>query len=122
MNYSLEAEQSILGSFLINDSIAYKIRELKENDFYFESHKIILSCMKRIIDSNKPLDILILKNELEKIDRLADVGGVSYITSLTTIVITTSNIDHYIKIIKEKLLKRQISDLVNELLNKFLND
>ncbi|MEK7001137.1 DnaB-like helicase N-terminal domain-containing protein, partial [Clostridioides difficile] len=38
MNYSLEAEQNILGSFLINDSIGYKIRELKENDFYFESH------------------------------------------------------------------------------------
>lgn len=122
MKYSLEAEQNILGSFLINDSIAYKIRELKENDFYFESHKIILSCMKKIIDSNKPLDLLLLKNELEKIDRLVDIGGVSYITSLTTIVITTSNIDHYIKIIKEKLLKRQISELANELINNSNSD
>lgn len=122
MNYSLEAEQNILGSFLINDSIGYKIRELKENDFYFESHKIILSCMKKIIDSNKPLDLLLLKNELEKIDRLVDIGGVSYITSLTTIVITTSNIDHYIKIIKEKLLKRQISELANELINNSNSD
>ncbi|MRT18732.1 DNA helicase, partial [Vitellibacter sp. q18] len=58
----------------------------------------------------------------EKIDRLVDVGGVSYITSLTTIVITTSNIDHYIKIIKEKLLKRQISELANELINNSNSD
>ncbi|RRG80066.1 DnaB-like helicase N-terminal domain-containing protein, partial [Clostridioides difficile] len=73
-------------------------------------------------DSNKPLDLLLLKNELEKIDRLVDIGGVSYITSLTTIVITTSNIDHYIKIIKEKLLKRQISELANELINNSNSD
>lgn len=114
--FDKHAEQSVLGAILLDDRIAYKLREMNRDLFFIASHKEIFEAMKSILNNNKPIDIVLLKDELEKRGTLERIG-IAYITSLTTVVATTSNIDHYIKILREKLLLRQLKRQATELLD-----
>lgn len=115
-----QAEQSVLGSFLLDDKICYKLREINRDMFFFESHKVIFDSMREILDSNKPVDLILLREALER-KGVADKISVRYITSLTSVVATTSNIDHYIKILKEKNLLRQLQAQATELIKAIEN-
>lgn len=106
--HNVEAEQSILGSFLLDKHIYYKMKLTRIEFFYKEAHSIIYKCMVKIANDNKAIDLVTLVEELRKIGHLDDVGGISYITSLSTIVPTTANIDYYIGIIKDNYLKRNL--------------
>lgn len=118
--YDKQAEQSVLGSFLLDDKICYKLREINRDMFFFESHKVIFDSMREILDSNKPVDLILLREALER-KGVADKISVRYITSLTSVVATTSNIDHYIKILKEKNLLRQLQAQATELIRAIEN-
>lgn len=118
--YDKQAEQSVLGSFLLDDKICYKLREINRDMFFFESHKVIFDSMREILDSNKPIDLILLREALER-KGVADKISVRYITSLTSVVATTSNIDHYIKILKEKNLLRQLQAQATELIRAIEN-
>ena len=102
--HNVEAEQSLLGCFLIDPMLCYKVREINYDDFYKEAHKVIFENIKLLVGENKPIDIVTLSNKLKQSESLDDVGGISYITSLPTIVPTTGNIDHYIKIIQDRII------------------
>ena len=118
--YDKQAEQSVLGSFLLDDKICYKLREINRDMFFFESHKVIFDSMREILDNNKPVDLILLREALER-KGVADKISVRYITSLTSVVATTSNIDHYIKILKEKNLLRQLQAQATELIKAIEN-
>lgn len=118
--YDKQAEQSVLGSFLLDDKICYKLREINRDMFFFESHKVIFDSMREILDSNKPVDLILLREALER-KGVADKISVRYITSLTSVVATTSNVDHYIKILKEKNLLRQLQAQATELIRAIEN-
>lgn len=118
--YDKQAEQSVLGSFLLDDKICYKLREINRDMFFFESHKVIFDSMREILDSNKPVDLILLREALER-KGVADKISVRYITSLTSVVVTTSNVDHYIKILKEKNLLRQLQAQATELIKAIEN-
>lgn len=114
--FDKEAEQNVLGAIILNNSLAYKIREMKENLFFFNAHKLIFRAMKDLIEKNKPIDIVLLRDVLEKWDVLEEIG-ITYITNLTTIVAITANIDFYIQILRSKLLIRNVKEQAEDLLN-----
>ncbi len=114
--FDKQAEQSVLGALLLDNSVAYKAREMKEDLFYFDAHREIFKAMASILNQNKVIDLILLKSELEKRGTF-EMIGLSYITSLTSIVATTRNIDFYIKILKEKFLIREIKRQTEEILN-----
>lgn len=103
--YDKEAEQSVLGALLLDNSISFKVREISEDIFFINTHKEIYKAMRYLVENNQPIDILLLKSELEKTTKEISL---SYITSLTTIVATTGNIDHYIKILHKFKLMREL--------------
>ncbi|MDY3960720.1 replicative DNA helicase, partial [Romboutsia timonensis] len=105
---NLEAEQSILGSILLDKSCIEHIESLVSNDFSKEYNRIIFESMMDLNEKNKPIDLITLTNELKSKGLLEHVGGVSYITSLSTIVPTTSNIKHYVDIVKVLSDKRKV--------------
>ena len=115
--HNIYAEQSILGSFLLDEHIYYKMKFIKSEFFYKEAHRIIYECMIKITNDNKIIDLIILADELRNIGYLDHVGGISYITSLSTIVPTTLNIDYYIGIIKDNYLKRSIIKKCNQIID-----
>lgn len=116
--HSVESEQSILGSIILDkDAIITVAETINPNDFYKEAHKIIYESMLRLNSNNEPIDLITLIEELRKEGHLDNVGGISYLTSLSTIVPTTSNVKYYANIVKEKSVMRQLIKASNEIIN-----
>ena len=116
--HSVESEQSILGSILLDkDAIITVSETIRPSDFYKEAHRIIYECMLKLSNKNEPIDLITLTEELKKQGHLDDVGGISYITSLSTIVPTTSNVKYYADIVKEKSVLRQLIKASNDIIN-----
>lgn len=114
--YNLYAEQSVLGSILIEPESILVANQfnLCVNDFFHPQHQIIYNCIKKMHDSGDAIDFVTLKHNLEKTDLLEKAGGISYFTSLTSAVPTTKNIDYHIKILKELATKRNIYNLISD--------
>ncbi len=116
--HSVESEQSILGSILLDkDAIITVTETIQPEDFYKQAHKIIYECMMKLNNKSEPIDLITLTEELKKQGHLEDVGGISYITSLSTIVPTTSNVKYYADIVKEKSVLRKLIKVSNDILN-----
>lgn len=114
---NIEAEQSILGSILLEKDCIDKIDDyLKIDDFNREAHKKIYECMLELNKKREPIDLITLTEKLKSKDSLDTVGGISYITSLSTIVPTTSNIKYYVDIVKDLSNKRNIIKASYELI------
>lgn len=116
--HSVESEQSILGSIILDkDAIITVAETINPGDFYKEAHKIIYESMLKLNSNNEPIDLITLIEELRKEGHLDNVGGISYLTSLSTIVPTTSNVKYYANIVKEKSVMRQLIKASNEIIN-----
>jgi replicative DNA helicase len=113
---NIEAEQSILGSCLIDsNSVLQAIETLVAEDFYREDNKIIFECIASLFARSKPIDIITLKEELSSIGKLEAVGGLEYIAELPEKIITTANVENYISIVKEKAITRNLINMANEI-------
>ncbi|HSQ90100.1 replicative DNA helicase [Romboutsia sp.] len=116
--HSVESEQSILGAILLDKDAMITVSEtIMPDDFYKEAHKIIYECMIKLSNKSEPIDLITLTEELRKQGYLDDVGGISYITSLSTIVPTTSNVKYYADIVKEKSVLRKLIKASNDIIN-----
>ncbi|OQA57753.1 MAG: Replicative DNA helicase [Candidatus Omnitrophica bacterium ADurb.Bin277] len=104
-----EAEMSVLGAMFFDENALTKaIEVLRPHYFYEIRHQNIFDVMAGLFEKNQAVDLVTVSEELRKRDQIDDVGGVSYLTQLTTIVPTAANIEHYARIVKEKALLRQL--------------
>ena len=116
--HSVETEQSVLGSILLDKDAMISVSEtLVPEDFYKEAHKVIYESMLKLYNNQSEIDLITLADELRDQGYLDDIGGIPYITSLSTIVPTTSNIQYYVKIVKEKSIVRQLISAANDIIN-----
>ena len=116
--HSVESEQSILGSILLDkDAIITVAETITPSDFYKDAHRVIYESMMALNNKNEPIDMVTLTDELRKRGYLDDIGGVTYLTSLSTIVPTTSNVKYYADIVKEKSVLRQLIKAFNDIIN-----
>src|SRR3989344_4967095 len=100
---NLDAEKSILGSILIDKDAIHKVVDfLAAEDFYSHPHQLIYSAALNLFEKHEPIDLLSLSNRLEEVGLLQDVGGLSYLTSLTNSVPASSHIGTYGKIVQRK--------------------
>ncbi len=107
--YNLEAEQSILGCVLVDQEIQLEtVADLAENDFYTESHKLILNAMKDIVRQNKPIDIVTLSDQMEKNGTLSKAGGMDYIATLVQNMPSSANYLQYKSIVKRDSTLRRL--------------
>ena len=116
--HSVEAEQSVLGSILLDKEAMISVSEtLVPEDFYKEAHKVIYESMLKLYNSQSEIDLITLTDELRDQGYLDDIGGIANITSLSTVVPTTSNIKYYVNIVKEKSISRQLISAANDIIN-----
>lgn len=109
MPNNLDAEQAILGCLLIDNSIISEVLEkLSEDDFYTESHQLILSAMKQVYYEHKPLDMVTLADKLDTEGNLAKSGGLEYLADLTAAVPSSANYNHYFEIIRRDSVNRKL--------------
>ena len=106
---NIEAEEAVLGSILINQETIYGVSELLDiEDFYRKSHRTIFKVMLDLNTTKKAIDIITLTDYLTHISKLEEVGGIVFVTSLANKVPSTANLKHYINIVKEKSMLRNI--------------
>ena len=129
--YNLEAEQSLLGSMLIDPELQFEIRSrLQTEDFCVESHKLIFDGICSVLDGNKPVDIVTLtdemnktaymKNQRRKVDlvtlaealenktTLEKAGGIEYLTELSRATPSAANYEYYLNIVKRDSVLRKL--------------
>nr|DAO02182.1 MAG TPA: DnaB-like replicative helicase [Caudoviricetes sp.] len=113
---NIEAEEAVLGSILINQETIYGVSELLDiEDFYRKSHRTIFKVMLDLNTTKKAIDIITLTDYLTHISKLEEVGGIAFITSLANKVPSTANLKHYINIVKEKSLLRNIINIAEHM-------
>lgn len=109
MPNNLEAEQALLGCLLIDiDTQTDILDKLTEEDFYQESHKLIIGAMKRVFNERKPVDLVTLSDELENSQSLDKAGGLTYITDLAKLTPSAANYKYYLDIVKRDSVNRKL--------------
>ncbi|MBS7387564.1 MAG: replicative DNA helicase [Eubacteriales bacterium] len=107
--HSLEAEKSILGSMLLSHTAVEQAMEtLCASDFYLARHQDIFQAIKGIYDRGEAIDSVTVIDALDRMGKLASVGGVMYITELSLYVPSAANAAHYIRIVEERSVMRQL--------------
>ena len=119
MPYAIEAEQSVLGSILLDkDLIIVVIDIVSKEDFYSDQNAEIYDSMLTLFKNSEPIDLITIVNELRKRSLLEKVGGIPYITSLSSAPDFTSHITKYAAIVKEKSILRKLIRTSTDLMQK----
>jgi replicative DNA helicase len=120
---NLEAERSILGAILLDDKALLVVFEhLKPQDFYLDSHRRIFEKMLLLMNNSKPIDLITLKEELQRATELESIGGAAYLASLTDGMPRAVNVDHYARIVREKSTLRRLIQITNETMARSYQD
>ena len=115
--HSLEAEGAVLGAVLLDNQVFDQAAELLTvQDFHSEGHQKIFARMEALASMSRPIDLVTLREELDKDNQLETVGGVSYLASLLDGVPRIANIERYAQIVKEKSILRKLIHTNNEIL------
>lgn len=117
--HNTEAEQSVLGSILLQPSALISAMEfLQTNDFYRRAHQLIFQAMIDLNDKNEEIDVITVANVLETNKQLEDVGGAPYLADLANIVPTAANVEYYAKIVEERSLLRRLIQASHDIISE----
>lgn len=119
MPYNLEAEQSVLGSMLIDpECISTVISEINTDAFFLPQHKAIFNAMMVMNMASKPIDPILIADTLAKEGHYDTAGGREYLVQLAQIVPSTANIEHYINIVREQYYLRRLVEVSNDIISE----
>lgn len=120
---NVEAEKSILGAILLDNSLCAKAREwLSPGEFFLHSHQKLYRKMLVLFECGSVIDIVTLPDELRRAGEFEDVGGATYIASLIDGVPRTDNIEHYVRMVKAKALIRRVIHACTNTVREGLSD
>jgi len=120
---NIEAEQSVLGGVLIENSSLNRVLEiLTHEDFYRDSHQRIFQALVDLSEKNEPADLITLTDKLKTNNLLDNAGGPSYLASLIDMVPTAANIEYYARIVKEKATLRRLIDAATQIITQSYSD
>src|SRR2546428_12598453 len=117
-----DAERAVLGSILINNNAFYRVVGLIDTeDFFKDAHRSIFATMRRLAEQSREIDLLTLKDELLKHAQLDQIGGGSYISSLSDGIPDIANVERYARIVKEKSMLRRLIVMGNSVMRAALD-
>jgi replicative DNA helicase len=109
MPNSLEAEQSVIGSMIMDkDAIVAASEILISEDFYHKQYGVLFDSITELFNSGEPVDLVTLQNKLKEKDVPPEVSSLEYIGNLVAAVPTSANIKYYANIVKEKSVLRKL--------------
>ena len=109
---SVEAEQSVLGGLLLENGSLDKIADiLNQADFYRHDHRLIYTHIAKLIEQNRPADIVTVAESLENSAELSSVGGIAYLGALAQNTPTAANIRRYAEIVRERSIMRKLVEV-----------
>jgi len=120
--HSKEAEQCVLGSMMLDESaLSVALNDLKANAFYFPAHRHIFSVMEKLYKKSTPVDLITVTDALDSADLLEQAGGAVYLSELVDTVPTTANCEHYVKIVCDKWVMRELIFASNRIVSECYN-
>ena len=118
MPHSLEAEQSVIGSMIMDkDAIMTANEMLLSEDFYHQQYGILFDTMVELYNAGLPVDLVTLQNKLKEKNVPPEVSSLDYVRDLITAVPTSANIKYYAKIVKDNAIRRKMIKLMQEIEN-----
>ena len=114
--HNREAEEAVLGSVLIDPDCYLRLAAiLKPTDFYIVRHKWIWQALGFLTERGSPLDYLTISEELKRLGRLKELGGVSYLTALLNQFPTSLHAEAYAQLVKDQAERRASLNYATEL-------
>ena len=109
MPNSLEAEQSVIGSMIMDrDAIITASEILHKDDFYYQQYGIIFEAMVELFTAGQPVDLVTLQNKLKEKDVPEEISSLGFVRELLASVPTSANIKYYATIVSENAIKRRL--------------
>jgi replicative DNA helicase len=115
--HNLDAERSVLGAILIdNEAFNVAASVIDARAFFRDAHRRIFDRMVALAERSQPIDLVTLREELERSGEVEEVGGPAYVASLVDGVPRATNVEYYAKIVKEKATLRSLIFSANKIL------
>lgn len=120
--HSVEAEQSVLGGLLLENSAWDRIADVVAGeDFYRHEHRIIFRTITALINENRPADVITVQEFLERSDEIEAAGGFNYLISLAQNTPSAANIRRYAEIVRERAIMRRLAEVGTEIARNAYN-
>ena len=114
--HSVEAEQSIIGGFMLDNQAWEKVADrLCEADFYRMEHRILYRAILSLARKNQPFDVVTVLDALKSANTLDDAGGETYLFELANNTPSVANISAYADIVREKSVQRQLISVAGDI-------
>ncbi len=114
--HSVEAEQSVLGGLLLDNTAWDKIADfIGESDFYRGDHRLIYRHISKLIGHSRPADVITVAESLESTKELEGVGGLAYLGALSQNTPSAANIRRYAEIVRERSVMRKLAEVGTEI-------
>lgn len=119
MPNSIEAEQAVVGSMLMDkEAIINAMEILVKEDFYYQQYGIVFEAMVELYSASLPVDLLTLQNKLKEKDVPKEISDLEFVKELLNIVPISTNAKYYAKIVKENATKRKLIRITEEIGNE----
>jgi replicative DNA helicase len=120
--HSAEAEQSVLGGLLLDNGAWDRIGDLLgQDDFYRYEHRLIYAAMAALINATKPADVITVFEQLQRLGKADDCGGLVYLNALAQSVPSAANIRRYAEIVRERSVLRKLVAASDEIATSAFN-
>ncbi len=120
--HSIEAEQSVLGGLLLDNSAWDKVGDvIVEADFYRHDHRLIYRHISKLVEHNKPADVITVAESLENSAELQNAGGLAYLGALAQNTPSAANIRRYAEIVRDRSVLRKLAAVATEIADSAYN-
>ena len=120
--HSLEAESSVLGGLLLDNSAWDRVSDLvKDSDFYRHEHRLVYAAVAVLVNASKPADVITVFEQLQSLGKADEVGGLAYLNSLAQYVPSAANIRRYAEIVRERAILRKLLTASDEIATNAFN-
>lgn len=117
--HSIEAERAVLGALLTGENVYDSISSIvTRSDFYRDAHRIMYEAIENIQHSHQRPDMILLVEELNRLNKLEEVGGINYITDITNASSAVYNVEEHARIVAEKSQLRRLIDAGNKIVGE----
>lgn len=116
---ALEMEQAVLGALLLEkDALNRVVDVVRPPMFYKDAHQVIYEAVNELFQNSEPIDLLTVKNWLSQNGKLDVIGGVYYLTELTSKVASAANIEYHARVIAQKYLLRELIKIGDDVVHQ----
>lgn len=110
--HSIESEQSVLGGLMLDNNAWERVADIiTDNDFYRQDHRLIYHHICKLIEHNKPADVVTVAESLEISAELQNIGGLAYIGAIVQNTPSAANIKRYAEIVRERSIMRNLAQV-----------